>query len=121
MRVIVAGCGYLGLTVARQLHAAKWDVIGLTHSEESASKLAGEPFLVVPCDISKKAAVESFASEIGTEPAAILHCASSGKGDVSVYRDVYFKGTTNLIEVLHHCGSSFAAARASMRRPMVIG
>ena len=31
MRVIVAGCGYLGLTVARQLHAAKWDVIGLTH------------------------------------------------------------------------------------------
>ena len=54
----------------------------------------------MPCDISKKAAVESFASEIGTEPAAILHCASSGKGDVSVYRDVYFKGTTNLVEVL---------------------
>ena len=100
MRVIVAGCGYLGLQVARLLHASKWDVIGLTHSEQSAAKLEGEPFLVIPCDISDRDAVESFASEIGGEPAAILHCASSGGGDASVYRDVYLKGTINLIEVL---------------------
>lgn len=110
MRVIIAGCGYLGLAVARQMDAAKWDVIGLTHSEESASKLVDEPFLVVPCDISKRTAVESFASEIGTEPAAILHCASSGKGDVSVYRDVYLNGVTNLIEVLRPLRAIFCSS-----------
>ena len=100
MRVIVAGCGYLGLATARLLHAAKWEVIGLTQSEESACALMREPFLVVPCDISQRTAVESFAVKIGTEPAAILHCASSGKGDSSVYREVYLNGATNLAELL---------------------
>lgn len=100
MRVIVAGCGYLGLEVARLLHAAKWEVIGLTHSEISARALGKEPFLVVPCDITRRGAVENFALEMGTEPAAILHCASSGKGDAAKYREVFLGGAKNLREVL---------------------
>jgi nucleoside-diphosphate-sugar epimerase len=100
MRVIIAGCGYLGLEIARNLHASKWEVIGLTHSEQSASALTDEPFLVVPCDISNRAAVENFAAEMGGEPAAVIHCASSGKGDATKYREVYLGGATNLCEGL---------------------
>ena len=116
MRVIIAGCGYLGVALARILHAAQWEVIGLTHSEESAAALAGEPFLVVPCDISQRESVGSFAEDMGCEPAAIVHCASSGRGGAVKYGEVYLDGTVNLIEHLKpkrfvFCGSTSVYAQ----------
>ncbi len=116
MRVIIAGCGYLGLATARLLHEAKWEVIGLTHTEESAAALSGEPFRVMACDISDRASVERFVDAMGRGPAAVLHCASSGKGDASKYREIYFNGSVNLVEVLApsrfvFCGSTSVYAQ----------
>ncbi|MCX6966997.1 MAG: NAD-dependent epimerase/dehydratase family protein [Verrucomicrobia bacterium] len=95
-RVLVAGCGYLGRVVARELHMLGWDVTGITRSLPSAQALQEEPFRVLACDIGDRAALAALGSFD-----AVIACASSGWGDVESYRKVYLEGTQNLLEVLH--------------------
>ncbi|MDR3404492.1 MAG: SDR family oxidoreductase [Chthoniobacter sp.] len=101
-KVLIAGCGFVGLATARLFVRHGWEVIGCTHSEESAAKFAaakfaGEKFKVVACDISDRAAVEAHAS-LGPLD-AVVHCASSGRGGAEAYRRVYLEGARNLTAV----------------------
>ena len=97
-RILIAGCGFVGLATARLFHAAGWDVVGCTHTAESAATLATEPFTVRPLDISDRSAVEG--AEAWGPFDAVIHCASSGKGGADQYRRVYLDGARNLGEVL---------------------
>ncbi len=97
-RVLIAGCGFVGLATARVLHGAGWEVLGCTHSEESARALAAEAFAVRPADLTDPAALETLADWRGCE--AIIHCASSGRGGADAYRAVYLGGARNLLTVL---------------------
>ncbi|HEX8309770.1 MAG TPA: NAD-dependent epimerase/dehydratase family protein [Chthoniobacteraceae bacterium] len=92
-KLLLAGCGFLGLTTARLFHKAGWEVLAVTHSTDSAAALAKEPFPVAAADISDAAAVKGLGS--GFE--AVVHCASSGKGGVEAYRKVFFDGMRNLL------------------------
>jgi nucleoside-diphosphate-sugar epimerase len=96
-KILIAGCGFVGLATARLFVQRGWEVVGCTHSEESAAKLAGEPFSVIACDIVDPAAVEARAS-LGPFD-AIVHCASSGRGGAEEYRRVYLEGSRNLSAV----------------------
>lgn len=95
-RVLVAGCGYLGCAVARQLHALGWQVTASTRSPESARALQNEPFRVVACDLGDRAALAALGAFD-----AVVHTASSGRGDAAAYRQVYLEGTRNLLAALH--------------------
>lgn len=87
----------MGLATARVFAHREWEVVGCTHSEDSAAKLAGESFPVVACDISDRASVEARA---GLGPFdAVVHCASSGRGGAEEYRRVYLEGARNLATV----------------------
>ena len=97
-RVLIAGCGFVGLATARLLHHAGWEVLGCTHSAESAGALAAEPFAVRPADLTDPAAIETLAGWRGCD--AIVHCASSGRGGADAYRSVYLGGARNLLAVL---------------------
>ena len=97
-RVVIAGCGFVGLVTARVFHLAGWETLGLTHSQESAASLKGEPFPVASCDISDADAVRGLAARIGAGPDAVIHCASSGRGGADAYRSVYLEGTRNLLD-----------------------
>ncbi len=103
-RVVIAGCGFVGLATARVFQMAGWDVLGLTHSAESAAALKGEAFSVTPCDISDAEAVRAIASGLGGNADAVIHCASSGRGGADAYRTVYLEGARNLLD-------AFAGAR----------
>jgi len=103
-RIVIAGCGFVGLAAARVFHAAGWDVLGLTHSPESAEALRGEPFAVEPCDISNAETVRVIAARFEEKPDAVVHCASSGRGGADAYRSVYLQGVRNLL-------GAFAPAR----------
>jgi nucleoside-diphosphate-sugar epimerase len=93
-RVLIAGCGFVGLATARLFAERGWEVIGCTHSEESAAKLATEAFRVISCDISDRNAVEA---RVALGPFdAVVHCASSGRGGAEEYRRVYLQGARNL-------------------------
>ena len=91
-RGLVAGCGYVGRVVARELQELGWEVTGITRSVELAHALQGESFRALACDIGDPSALAA----LGTFD-AVIACASSGHGDESVYRSVYLEGTRNLI------------------------
>lgn len=92
-RVLVAGCGYLGLAVARQLHASGWEVEGVTREAESAAALCDEPFPVRSCDIADRAGLQKLGAFD-----AVIHTASSGHGGPDAYRHVFLEGARALIE-----------------------
>jgi len=97
-RILIAGCGYVGLATARLLHTAGWNVLGCTHSADSAAALAVEPFPVRQADLSSLDSVRTLEDWRGCE--AIVHCASSGRGGADAYRAVYLGGARNLLEAL---------------------
>jgi nucleoside-diphosphate-sugar epimerase len=95
-RVLIAGCGYVGVATADLFHAAGWEVEGWTHSAQSAGKLADKPYAVRAVDIAAIDAVQAAASSFD----AVIHCASSGGGGVESYRQVYLEGARNLLAAL---------------------
>ncbi len=97
-KVVIAGCGFAGLATARLFAGGGWEVVGVTHSPESAAALCGEPFRVVACDITDRTALAAREELRGAE--AVIHCASSGRGGVEQYRAVYLGGAQALAEVL---------------------
>ncbi len=99
-RVVIAGCGFVGLAAARLFHGAQWSVLGLTHSAESAEALKGEAFSVIRCDISDADSVRGVKAWLGVTPDVVIHCASSGRGGADAYRTVYLGGARNLLSVL---------------------
>ena len=99
-RVIIAGCGFVGRATARLFQIAGWEVIGLTHSAESAAALKNELFAAAPCDISNLDAVRAMASRHGGAADVVIHCATSGRGDADAYRAVYLEGARNLLDAL---------------------
>jgi len=96
MRVLVIGCGFVGTRAADLLHEAGHEVVGVTHSPESAERLAAvKAWSVVACDVSDAEAVEAL--HCSDLPDAFLHCASSGKGGADAYQAVYVNGMRHLV------------------------
>ena len=91
-RVLIAGCGYLGLAVAQSLAAQGWEVIGLTRSTPPDSTTVP----TVSADIADPVALSALA----LPPVdAVIHCASSGRGGTEQYERVYRDGARNLARV----------------------
>jgi nucleoside-diphosphate-sugar epimerase len=93
-RVLVAGCGYVGLAAARLFHAAGWDVEGWTGHRESAEQLTGEPFPITAVDLTQRASMAN--RDRGFD--AVIHCASTRGGNANVYRSTYLEGARNLLQ-----------------------
>ncbi len=99
MKVLIAGCGFVGERAADLLHACGHEVIGVTHSPESAARLAAvKPWRTESCDISDGGAVGALAMRLVlTRVDAVIHCASSGRGGAEMYQKVYVDGMRHLV------------------------
>src|SRR4051812_6242778 len=94
---LIISCGYVGERVADMLHEEGHAVIGITHSSDSAGRLAAtKPYQVRACDVTDPADMERVASELGVPPETIIHCASSNRGGAEAYRKVYLEGCAHL-------------------------
>jgi nucleoside-diphosphate-sugar epimerase len=107
---LVVGCGFVGVPLARLLHFAGWDTLGITASPESASKLRSEAFAVSALDITDRRCLSTIS---GRPYDLIVHCASSGKGGAGAYEQVYLEGTQNLLATLR-CNHYIFASSTSV-------
>lgn len=96
---LIAGCGYLGTVLARELLAADRPVLGLTRQENSAAALRSEGIPAAACDLTDASSLGAAVSGFFT-PGTVLrvvHSAASGRGGgVAQYRAIYLEGCRNL-------------------------
>jgi nucleoside-diphosphate-sugar epimerase len=95
--VLIAGCGFVGRIAAQKLHEAGWNVTGLTSSPASAQILSSMPFRVIACDITRREQIVALNLQ---NLDAVIDCVSAGGGGAEEYRQIYFEGAGNLLEVL---------------------
>jgi nucleoside-diphosphate-sugar epimerase len=91
---LVIGCGYLGAELLRTLTRMGWKSIGITLSESSADALRREGLRVVAADLR----VCDIRTLTETNPAVVIHCASSGKGGPAGYQEIFLETTKRLIK-----------------------
>jgi nucleoside-diphosphate-sugar epimerase len=92
--VLIAGCGFVGLPLARKFVSSGWETDAITASETSTANLHGESFPVYSLDITEQ---NSFRQLAGRRFDVVIHCASSGRGNASAYAEVFLAGTQNLM------------------------
>lgn len=111
--ILIAGCGYVGASLAGHLQAAGHRVLGITHSADSAARLAADhPWPVAACDITSLESLATLSASL--DPAhpvtAFVHCASSGRGGADAYRSVYLNGLENLIATFPNAHPLFTSS-----------
>ncbi len=94
---VIAGCGYLGSALARELLASGHPVLALTRQEASVAALAAAAIPALACDLGDAASVAAVAAAVGPAPLRVVHCAASGRGGrAEQYRAVYLQGCRHL-------------------------
>ena len=94
MRILIAGCGYVGEATADLFHGEGWEVEGWTASPESAERLKAKPYAVRSVNLLDAHAV--VAKTPGAPFDAVIHCASSRGGGPEGYRRIYLQGAQQL-------------------------
>ncbi len=96
MRVLIAGCGYVGCRVGAELSRLGHSVWGLrrTGSEDSTLRAAG--IAPVHADLTRP---ETLA-DLDPDYDHVVHCVAASGGGVAEYERVYYEGTQNLVSWL---------------------
>lgn len=95
MRVLIVGCGYVGLPLGVELVRQGHKVFGLRRSAAGALQAAGLTPLVA--DITQPETLAALPRDFDW----VVNCAASGGGDAEDYRQLYLQGTRNLIAWLN--------------------
>jgi nucleoside-diphosphate-sugar epimerase len=97
MRVLVVGCGYVGLPLAQELARRGHEVFGVRRSvaplERSGQWSGIQP---IAADITRREDMEKIPRPFDW----VVNTVSSNKGGVDEYRAVYLEGTRNLADWL---------------------
>ncbi len=93
MRVLIIGCGYVGLPLGVELLRQGHAVAGLRRSAGGAASLQRAGLVPLTADITRR-------GDLAKLPLAydwIVNTISPGKGGAEEYQKVYFEGTRNLL------------------------
>jgi len=96
MRVLIVGCGYVGLPLGAELVRQGHEVFGMRRTTEGAEELKAAGIQPVAADVTKPADLARLPGPFDW----VVNCVSSSKGGVEEYREVYLQGTRNLMERL---------------------
>jgi len=88
-KILVIGCGYVGLPLVLRFMASGHEVSVWVHSKTSADSLAGHHFHRI---IVGSVADENVWKGISENFDWVIHGASSGRGGVAAYEEVFFRG-----------------------------
>jgi nucleoside-diphosphate-sugar epimerase len=96
MRVLIVGCGYVGLTLGAELARQGHEVWGLRRSPEPAPELKEAGIRALTADITRRETLTA----IPTIWDWVVECVSATRGGPGEYRQVYLEGTRNLVNWL---------------------
>jgi nucleoside-diphosphate-sugar epimerase len=100
MRVLIVGCGYVGMAVGERLVEAGHEVLGLRRSQSADAALRSVGIEPVQGDVTQPVEVQRWVSEVD----AVVNAVSSGRGGATTYRDVYLGGVRNLLAAIRSTG-----------------
>ncbi|MDB6122333.1 MAG: NAD-dependent epimerase/dehydratase [Pedosphaera sp.] len=96
MRVLIIGCGYVGLPLGAALVRQGHEVFGVRRSAEGEAELKAVGIQPLVADITKPEELAKVPSPFDW----VVNTVSSTQGGVEEYRQVYLQGTRNLIKWL---------------------
>ena len=96
MRVLIAGCGYVGLSLGSELVRQGHQVFGLKRTGSGQTELAAAGITLIRADITQPETLAGLPSGCDW----VVHCASAAGGGIDDYRAVYLQGARNLLEWL---------------------
>jgi nucleoside-diphosphate-sugar epimerase len=96
MRVLIIGCGYVGVPLGAQLVRLGHEVFGVRRTDEAAPLLEGAGIQPLVADITRPDDLAKLPGPFDW----VVNCVSSSRGGVEDYRQVYLQGTRNLIDWL---------------------
>lgn len=96
MRVLIVGCGYVGLPVGAEMAKAGHEVLGLRRSQSAEGELRTAGIHPVLADITDPASLRQLPGPFDW----IVNCTAAGGGGPEEYRRVYVEGTRNLLSWL---------------------
>jgi nucleoside-diphosphate-sugar epimerase len=91
MRVLIVGCGYVGLPLGAELVRQGHEVFGLRRSAPEELQSAGIGALIA--DITQPESLAKIAPNFDW----VVNCAASGGGTADDYRKLYLEGNRNLV------------------------
>ncbi|MFA6545767.1 MAG: SDR family oxidoreductase [Limisphaerales bacterium] len=93
MRVLIVGCGYVGLPLGAELVRRGHVVFGLRRDADGAGELRAAGITPVVGDVTQPESLQALPGPFDW----VVNTVSSSKGGADVYRSVYVEGTRNLI------------------------
>jgi len=97
MKVLIAGCGYVGIALGEELAARGDEVVGLRRQADTLPA-SFQPF---SADLGDPPSLSGVPSDVQ----ALVFCAGAGRRDADVYEQVYVRGLENILEALRHANA----------------
>jgi nucleoside-diphosphate-sugar epimerase len=95
MRVLIVGCGYVGVPLGAELFRLGHEVFGLRKNQAAENELKAAGIQPLFGDVTKPDELKNLPREFDW----VVNCVAAG-GDAENYREIYLNGTKNLIEWL---------------------
>ena len=96
MRVLIIGCGYVGMTLASRLRGLGHEVWALRRSPGPVESAAASGITFLQADITRPETLSPLPSAYDW----VVDCVSASYGGAEAYRAVYVEGMRNLMEWL---------------------
>lgn len=93
MRVLIVGCGYVGLPLSAQLARQGHTVFGLRRNSAVAGELIAAGIQPLVADITQPETLAQLPPNFDW----VINCVAAGGGGAENYRQVYLEGSKNLI------------------------
>lgn len=95
MRILIIGCGYVGLRVGAELAGQGHEVTGMRRGATNRAEIEAAGIRHITADITKPETLPPLERYDW-----VVHCVSSSRGGAEDYNRVYVEGTRNLIKWL---------------------
>jgi nucleoside-diphosphate-sugar epimerase len=96
MKCLIVGCGYIGLSLGKELVQLGHEVFGLRRTATAADALKAAGLRPLLADVTQPETLAKLPCEFDW----VVNCVASQGGDAAEYRRIYLRGTRHLMKWL---------------------